>query len=100
MAEQCSKAYLAIGLGFNNAMIALLTSINAPIIGHLLNHHSHSQSLTIADYQYAFSFLICMIVLSLILSAFFIKETYCRPTQGFTFIPRARDSSTSKLVAQ
>lgn len=86
MAEQCNKAYLAVGLGFNNAMITLLSSINAPLIGWLLDHHASSASVSLKDYYFAFSFMVALIALSFIVSIFFIKETFCRPTKGFTVI--------------
>jgi MFS family permease len=86
MAEQCSKFYLAAGLGFNNAMIAMVSSINAPAMGWLLDMHSQTSSLSKHDYLFAFSFIIVLISGALITSVFFIKETYCRPTKDFTLI--------------
>lgn len=86
MAEQCSKAYLAVGLAFNNTMITILSSVNAPVIGWLLNYNNNSGALSLADYYFAFSFVIALIALSIIISVFFIKETFCRPTKGFTFV--------------
>lgn len=86
MAEQCSKTYLAVGLSFNNTMITVLSSINAPVIGWLLNYNNSTGALSLADYSFAFSFVIGLIALSIIISVFFIKETFCRPTKGFTLI--------------
>lgn len=86
MAEQCGKDYLAVGLGFNNAMITILSSINAPLIGWLLDNHRQTEALALDDYHYAFSFIVVLISLSIFVSIFFIKETYCRPTKGFTLI--------------
>ena len=86
MAEQCDKTYLAVGLSFNNAIITLLSSINAPVIGWLLDYHAHLPEISLSDYYFAFSFIIVLIALSLIVSLFFIKETFCRPTKGFTVI--------------
>ncbi len=84
MAEQCNKTYLAMGIGFNNAMIALMASIHAPIIGTLLGHHNAS-TIYIENYYFAFSYIIVLLLLSFA-CLFFIKETYCRSTKGFTFI--------------
>ena len=102
MAEQCSKSYLAIGLGFNNALITLLISLNAPIVGYLLSYHRHAAELQITDYHFAFSFIIALIFAALILSVFFIKETYCRATKGFTHVKflesMSRDSLEEKSV--
>src|SRR5690606_31577289 len=64
MAEQCSKTYLAVGLSFNNTMITVLSSINAPVIGWLLNYNNSTGALSLADYSFAFSFVIGLIALS------------------------------------
>jgi MFS family permease len=86
MAEQCSKFYLAAGLGFNNAMIAIVCAVNAPIIGWLLDSHSQTESLSRQDYTFAFSFILILVSGALITSIFFIKETYCRPTKEYTVV--------------
>lgn len=86
MAEQCSKTTLAIGLGINNAMITLLMSFIAPTVGGLLSYHSGTPSLHLSDYHFAFSLIILLIAMSLFLSVFCIKETYCRPTKEYTII--------------
>ncbi|WP_057625540.1 MFS transporter [Candidatus Berkiella cookevillensis] len=86
MAEQCSKTYLAVGLAFNNTMITILSSVNAPVIGWLLNYNNNAGTLSLADYYFAFPFVITLIAFSIIISVFFIKETFCRPTKGFTFV--------------
>lgn len=86
MAEQCSKTTLAIGLGINNAMITLLMSVIAPAIGGLLSYHAGALELRLEDYHFAFTFIIILIALSLVLSVFYIKETFCRPTKGYTII--------------
>lgn len=99
MAEQCNKIYLAAGIGFNNCMITLFSSINAPAIGYLLTSHSKMETLTISDYHFAFTFIIALIILSLILSCLFIKETYCRSTKELTFIQRHRAKEPLKEAA-
>lgn len=86
MAEQCDKSYLAVGLGFNNAMITTISSINAPLIGWLLELISHGQPITLSHYKSAFLTIIALIVGAVMLAMFFVKETYCRPTKGFTLV--------------
>lgn len=86
MAEQCSKTYLALGIGFNNGMIALLTSTIAPIVGWLLGYHGNAHNLTLSDYHFTFAWVIALISISLILAIFFVKETFCRSTKGYTLI--------------
>ncbi len=86
MAEQCNKYYLAAGLGFNNAMIAFVSSVNAPFIGWLLEYHGPSHEVQLPDYVFAFNFVLGLITISIIAAMFFIKETYCRPTKEFTVV--------------
>lgn len=81
MAEQCKESYLAAGLGFNNAVIALVTSLNAPLIGWVLTRSANNHPPTIYDYQVAFSIIIGFLILALMLSALFIKETFCKSTK-------------------
>jgi len=84
MAEQCSEHSIAIGLGFNNALIGFLGAVNAPLIGWLIDKFSHGSSPTIAHYQQAFWVIISFMILALILSSFFIKETFCKSTKETT----------------
>lgn len=87
MAEQFKKHFVAIGLGFNNAMITVVSAINAPVVGYLLNIHG-SEKFNIADYQFAFSFLIGFIFLSIFISIFLIKESFCKSQATFTILKR------------
>lgn len=78
MAEQCGKNYLAAGLGLNNAMITAIASVNAPLIGFTLDHIAGGSEPILLDYHYAFIYLIAFSAIALILSLFFIKETFCK----------------------
>ncbi len=85
IAEQCESSYRAAGLGFNNAFIVVLASINAPLIAGILNQFKHVNSaLTIGDYQWAFIVLITFVAISLLTSCFLIKETYCKSAKSST----------------
>ena len=84
MAEQCNHNYLAAGLGLNNAMIMLVAAINAPIIGWLLSIFSKESVLSISDYQQAFILIIVLMIAALMLSIFFIKETFCKSMKETT----------------
>jgi MFS family permease len=81
MAEQCGNSYLAAGLGFNNAVIAMITSLNAPLIGWALTISSAGHTPDIKAYQSAFSIIIIFLLLSLLLASVFIKETFCKSTK-------------------
>lgn len=86
MGEQCSKAYLAMGLGFNNATISLFTAINAPLFGWLLSYLRQDAGLSIENYRFIFSLIIGYIFIALTLAMFYIQETFCRSQNGFTVI--------------
>jgi len=87
MAEQFKKNFIAIGLGLNNGMITVVSAINAPILGVLLNYHGNPE-FTLPDYQFAFSFLVGLVFLSIILVVFFIKESFCKSQATFTILDR------------
>jgi MFS family permease len=78
VSEHCRDDYMAAGLGFNNAIIAIFTSINAPLIGFLINLLSHGHTPGILAYQKAFSLILIFLTIAIICSAFFIKETFCK----------------------
>lgn len=81
IAEQCKEQYLVVGLGFNNAMIALFISAGAPIIGYVLSQSAH-----IKNYKAALFILIALAITAVLISAFAIKETFCKPTRENTIL--------------
>lgn len=90
MSEQFKKSTRAIGLGLNNALITSFSAINAPIIGSaldMLNTTNHSSNLE--DYQYIFSLLLLFIAICLIISIFFIKETFCKSRADWTLLSKS-----------
>ncbi len=86
IAEQCNRFYLAAGLGFNNAMIAFVCSVNAPVIGWLLEFHDQANGSQASDYVFAFTFILILLSGALFISLFFLKETFCRSTKDFTLV--------------
>jgi MFS family permease len=87
IAEHFKKDSIAIGFGLNNCMITLVSGINAPAISLLLDHSKgSSSSLTLEHYYFAFSPIVAMIFFALVLSIFFIKETYAKSRVEFTYI--------------
>lgn len=86
MAEQCNKYYLAAGLGFNNTMIALISSINAPLIGYVVDMHSEQSMISLSDYHFAFGFIVALTTIGLFVSIFYLKETYCRSNKQLTIL--------------
>lgn len=90
VAEQFEKKYLAVGLSFNNAMLAVVGSINAPFIGWIIDtsRGKAGTSTSLHDYYLAFSVMIVMAVIAVISTALFIHETYCKSKADFTYLVR------------
>ena len=86
MAEQFQKQFVAVGFGLNNTMITIISSINAPLIGLLLDSNKNGPTLTLENYYFAFNNLIIIAVLGIMISLFFIKETYCKSIVSFTIL--------------
>lgn len=86
IAEQCSSSYLAAGLGLNNAAIMLVTSTIAPLIGWILSLLSKGNSISITNYQTAFTLIPLIMFIALIFAIFFIKETFCKSSKETTIL--------------
>jgi MFS family permease len=86
MSEQFKKQYLAIGLSLNNAVISVLSGINAPIIGWLIDLSSGGGITTLPAYYAAFSVLIIVVAISVLFATFFIKETFCKSAVDFCYL--------------
>ncbi|MCH1429200.1 MAG: MFS transporter [Chlamydiales bacterium] len=86
MAEQFKKQFVAVGFGLNNGMITVLSAINAPIIGLLLDGVKESESYSIENYVLVFSLLLVLSIVAFILSGFIVKETYCKSMVDFTLL--------------
>jgi MFS family permease len=73
IAEQCKKEHLGSVLGFNNAMISLLSATGAPLIGSILSSSAHMH-----NYKEAMLVLVIFALIGVLVSAFAIKETFCK----------------------
>lgn len=76
--EQFKRQFVAIGFGLNNALIMILAGINAPLIGLALDYIKQGESVILSHYQLVFNILIFILFIAVVLSAFFIKETFCK----------------------
>ena len=56
--EYCKENYLAVGLGFNNAIICFFTSLNAPLIGWVIKVFYEQGYEEVVAYQQALSIII------------------------------------------
>ena len=90
MSEQFKKPYLAASLSMNNAMIAILSSINAPILGSVLEVLKTTSAPQLSDYQIAFAGLAAVVSISIIIAIFLLKETYCKSVADFTILSSER----------
>lgn len=86
MAEQFKKPFLAIGLSFNNATISAVSALNAPFIGWILDLSNQTIGVSVQSYYIAFSILIAMSAIALILATIFIKETFCKSSVEYTVL--------------
>ncbi|AJC49554.1 MFS transporter [Allofrancisella guangzhouensis] len=81
IAEQCKANYRAAGLGVNNFLIMLSVAISSPIISSILDILSNGNKASIDNYKISLSLLLVFTALGVIISIFFIKETFCRSTK-------------------
>lgn len=86
MSEQFKKQFLAVGFGLNNAIIMVLSAINAPVFGLLLDSVSNGKPVSLENYQFVFNILVVIAFAVLLLSIFLLKETFCKSEVDFTFL--------------
>ncbi len=86
--EQFIDKFVAIGLGLNNAVIMSFAAINAPFIGYFFDKISANGNLTLHDYQLVLSILVIASLVAVILSVFFLKETFCKSAVNLTYLKR------------
>jgi MFS family permease len=86
IAEQFKKGYVALAFGLNNAMISTASAIIAPVMGWMLDYSKADCNATLHDYYFSFSVIIILLVISLLISSFFILETYCKSSAEFTYL--------------
>ena len=85
IAEQFKSNFVAVGLGLNNAVLTTLSALLAPLFGLILEHHSVN-NIQLSDYSFTFSFLVLLVLSSVFIPLFFIKESYCKSLAHFTFL--------------
>lgn len=85
--ESFQKRFIAIGLALNNAVIGMVIALNAPAIGKIIDRVSTPEAPPQLEHYYiAFSVLVAASLIALIVSLFFIKETYCKSKAEFTYL--------------
>lgn len=93
IAEQFKKQFIGIGLALNNAMIMILSAINAPLIGWMIDSSRGEVAFGLQTYIHVFSILIVISVISAVFSFFFIKETFCKSVVDFNVLQRNKRSN-------
>ncbi len=86
VAEQFKKQFVAVGFGLNNAMIMIISAINAPTIGFFLDYARNGAPVSLDNYLLVFNVLIFIAALAIIMSIFFVKETFCKSSIDFTIL--------------
>jgi MFS family permease len=90
ISEQFKKQFVAVGFGLHNAIIIIISAINAPLIGLIIDYTKTSEHPSLIDYQFSFISLIIISFIGLTLAKFFIKETYCKSAVDFTILNKQR----------
>lgn len=86
ISEHFKQQYTALGFGLCNGFITTMAAVNAPIIGLLIDSTKKSELVSLNEYLFVFNFLIILALISLILSIFFIKETFGKSSVDFTIL--------------
>lgn len=89
IAEQFKRQYRAVGLSLNNAVIMTFASLNAPVIGWIIDHTKENILPATSDYNTAFSVLLGIACLALFVSLWLVKETFCKSAVDFTYLKRS-----------
>ena len=85
MSEQFQVPYRVVGFGLNNTFMTLMSAVNAPLIGWLLQQFRLSFSEWDA-YFIAFHLFMGIACLIVLLAFFMIRETYCKSQVAMTFV--------------
>ena len=93
ISEQFKKQFIGIGLALNNSMIMILSAINAPLIGWIIDRARGAADFGLHTYEMAFLILLIISVISMILSFFFIKETFCKSAVDFNGLDPSKRSN-------
>lgn len=87
IAEQFQSRFVPIAFGLNNAVITFFVALNAPLIAFVLDCSLQGGcEVKVENYLTAFSILIGAVVVAWILATFFMKETFCKSTQEYTYL--------------
>ncbi|MEY8765406.1 MULTISPECIES: MFS transporter [Francisella] len=87
IAEQSSSGCRAAALGVNNFLIMLSVGVGSPIISEVFDLFSNQgKNPSVVSYQTSLSLLLVFTALGILISIFFIKETFCRSKKEVIFV--------------
>ncbi|WP_395167673.1 MFS transporter [Francisella salimarina] len=87
IAEQSSSGCRAAALGVNNFLIMLSVGVGSPIISEVFDLFSNQgKKPSVVSYQTSLSLLLVFTALGILISIFFIKETFCRSKKEVIFV--------------
>ena len=88
ISEHVGVAVRATALGLNNAVIMFFSAILPPIASYFIfiRAGANSTHFQVNDFFLAFMCMPLVYLLAILLSVFFIKETYCRPLKSAVFL--------------
>lgn len=87
IAEQSSSGCRAAALGVNNFLIMLSVGVGSPIISEVFDLFSNQgKNPSITSYQTSLSLLLVFTAIGVLISIFFIKETFCRSKKEVIFV--------------
>lgn len=86
VAENCRHQAKALSVGFNNMTIAFVGSINAPLVAIMLSVSRGRHLSTISSYHLAFSFMAVLVIISVFISLFFLKESFAKNIKETTYL--------------
>jgi MFS family permease len=98
IAEHTSLDTKATALGLNNGLITLAGAIMPLAIGYLISlssGSSNAEHLPLHSFVFGLSLLPIVYLISLIVSVFFFKETYCKPQKGLIVLQKPTRSQAS-----
>lgn len=89
IAEQATSNCRAAALGVNNFLIFLAVGVGSPIISEIFDIVSNKgKNPSIHGYQISLSLLLIFAALGIIISLFFVKETFCRSTKEIIYLDK------------
>lgn len=99
IAENATPDTRASAMGLNNGLIILSGAILPLVVGYLISSSSgvtSAQNIPLHSFVFGLSLLPVIFLISLVVSVFFFKETYCKPQKGLIVLKKKTITTDSK----